>query len=129
MVVDTSALMAILFRELEAAEFQLAMIRANSVRLSTANLIEAAAVARGRGGEALEQEFDVLLRVLRVEVVPQTLEQAALARSAFARFGKGINRARLNLFDCCAYALAMDMAEPLLFKGNDFSLTDVTPAV
>ena len=82
----------------------------------------------GRGGNAGGSRLDNLLRETRIELAPVTLRQAELVRAAWRRFGRGNHPAALNLGDCFAYALAADTGEPLLFKGNDFALTDLTPA-
>lgn len=125
MVIDTSAIIAILQRE-PAAERLLAVIEADQRRLvSAATVVEASLVVLGRFGDAGDPQLDRLLRALGVEVVPVGEEQALLARDAGLRFGRGRHAAALNFGDCFAYALAVAMAEPLLFVGNHFSQTDV----
>jgi ribonuclease VapC len=128
MVVDTSALIAVLLREPTADRLSRALDGAPSIRCSVASLVEASMVMHGRLGEQGERELDALLRRLQVEAIPVTLEQAELARSAFRRFGKGRHPAGLNFGDCFSYALARALGEPLLFVGNDFSQTDVDVA-
>ena len=126
MVVDTSALLALLLNEAEAPAFRLAM-EADPVRLlSAASLVEIGIVIEARVGEVGGRELDLLLQKAAIEVVAVDAEQADLARQAFRRFGKGRHAAGLNYGDCFSYALAQSSGEPLLFKGNDFSQTDLT---
>ncbi len=128
MVLDTSAILAILLNEPEAPAFRLA-IEADPVRLlSAANLLETAIVIEARVGEAGGRELDLLLHKAAVEVVAVDAAQAGLARHAYRQFGKGRHLAGLNYGDCFAYALAQSAGEPLLFKGDDFSKTDVMVA-
>ncbi len=128
MVADTSALIAILLGEATADRLTAALEAAPLLRCSAVSLVEASMVMQGRLGERGERELDLLVGRLRVEIVPVTIEQAELARSAFRRFGKGRHPAGLNFGDCFSYALARALAEPLLFVGNDFSQTDVQVA-
>jgi ribonuclease VapC len=128
MVIDTSALLAVLLNESEAAAFRLA-IQADPVRLlSAATLVETAIVIEARVGEAGGRELDRLLQKAAVEVVAVDAEQAELARLAFRTFGKGRHAAGLNYGDCFSYALAQSSGEPLLFKGGDFTKTDIAAA-
>ncbi len=125
MVIDTSAVMAILLGEPEAAPFALA-IEADPTRLiSAATAFEAALVIETRKGPSGGREYDLLLHRAQIEVVPFTAEQFNSARDAWRRFGKGRHAAGLNLGDCFSYALAATSGEPLLFKGDDFGLTDI----
>ena len=125
MVLDTSALLAVLQNEADAADFRLA-IEADPVRLlSAATLVETAIVIEARVGEAGGRELDLLLQKAAVAVVAVDREQAELARHAYREFGKSRHRAGLNYGDCFAYALAQSAGEPLLSKGDDFSKTDV----
>lgn len=125
MVVDTSALVAILQQEPEAETFA-RLIEESSTRLvSAATVLEAGMVAEVRRGKRGADELDHLLLRARFDIVPFDSEQAVIAREAFRRFGKGRHRAGLNLGDCFAYALAKTSGEPLLYKGEDFSETDV----
>jgi len=125
MVIDTSAITALLFNEPEADTIE-AAIDTDPVRLmSAASIVEAAVVIESRLGAAAGREFDLLLHKARVEVVAVTAEQAEVARTAWRRFGRGRHDANLNLGDCFSYALAMTAGEPLLFTGRGFSLTDV----
>ena len=125
MVVDTSAILALLFNEPEADDIEVA-IDTDPVRLmSTASCLESATVVEARLGAAGGREFDLLLHSVRVELVAVTAEQVDVARSAWRRFGRGRHEAGLNFGDCFSYALATISGEPLLFKGNDFARTDV----
>ena len=127
MVVDSSALVAILFDEPERQAF-VDKIEADPVRLiSAVSLVEASIVVEARAGDAGGRDLDRFLHHAGFETVAFTAEQAAIARAAFRRFGRGLHSARLNFGDCCAYALAIQAGEPLLFKGHDFAATDVTP--
>lgn len=128
MVLDTSALIAVLLDESEAATIRLA-IEADPVRLlSTATLVETAIVIEARIGEVGGRELDRLLQKADVEVVAVDAEQAELARQAFRKFGKGRHAAGLNYGDCFSYALSQAHGEPLLFKGHAFEKTDVAVA-
>jgi ribonuclease VapC len=125
MVLDSSALLAVLLNGPEAPAFLLAL-EADPVRLlSAANLLETAIVIEARVGEAGGRELDLMLHKAAIEVVAVDAGQAELARLAYRQFGKGRHAAGLNYGDCFAYALAQSAGEPLLFKGDDFSKTDV----
>ena len=125
MVLDTSALVALLSMEPEAARIATA-IEADTVRrLSAATLLEAALVLEARYGPEGGRELDLLVAKTGLAIEPFTAEQADLAREAWRRYGKGHHRAALNLGDCFSYALAKMTGEPLLFKGEDFAQTDV----
>lgn len=125
MVIDSSAIIAIVRREPEGIAFRLAILT-DAVRLmSAATKLECAMVMIGRTGPGAARDLDELLREFEVTIVPFDDRQADIARDAFARFGKGRHRAALNFGDCAAYALAVAEAEPLLFKGTDFAATDV----
>lgn len=128
MVIDISAILAILFEEPEFDAFVEAIDSAAIVRLSTATYFEAAMVLEGKGDALQRAALDSMLFESEAEIEPVTLEHAKLACEAFRLFGKGIHRARLNFGDCFTYALAKATREPLLFKGNDFSQTDLEPA-
>lgn len=128
MVLDTSAIAAILFDEPERARFD-RLIEADPVRLiSAATRVEACLVVEGRKRDAGRRQLDRFLAVTGAEVVAVTADHAEAACEAFRRFGKGRHPAGLNYGDCFAYALARATGEPLLFKGGDFALTDVEPA-
>ncbi len=128
MVIDTSALIAILQHEPEADALSEAILAASAPRISAATLVEAGIVMQGRHGDVGSRNLDVLLSQTRIEVLPLTAAHAALAREAFRRFGKGQHPAGLNYGDCFAYALAVALGEPLLFVGSDFGQTDVAVA-
>jgi ribonuclease VapC len=124
-VIDTSAVMAILTRE-PAAERLVAALDADPTRLiSAATVVEASLVLLGRYGDAGEPLLDRLLRGIGAEVVPVGDEQVTLARDAALRFGRGRHPAALNFGDCFSYALSLSRGEPLLFVGDDFARTDV----
>jgi ribonuclease VapC len=125
MVIETSALVAMLTDEPDAQRFE-AAVEADPVRLmSTASYLEAAIVIEQRFGEPGGRELDLWLHRADVDLVSVDAEQAEVARSAYRRFGKGRNRAGLNYGDCFAYALAKVSGEPLLYKGDDFANTDI----
>jgi len=125
MVLDTSAILAILLNEPEIEAFS-AVIEQDSVRLlSAASLVEAAMVVESRYGEDGGRELDLLLQTAGVEIVALDARQAEMARHAFRAFGKGRHAAALNFGDCFSYALSQVSGEPLLFKGDDFSRTDI----
>lgn len=125
MVIDSSALIAILRNEPEAASFQRA-IQQDGVRLvSAVTKLESAMVTAGRRGALGAVDLERLLTWIAATIVPFDERQADIARDAFIRYGKGRHRAGLNFGDCAAYALAIAEAEPLLFKGTDFAATDV----
>ncbi len=128
MIIDTSAVLAILLGEPDAGRYEDAIAAAWPRRMSAVGLLEAAMVVESRGGAAAGHELDVLLEKAAVELVPVTSEQAIAARRAWRRFGKGNHPAGLNFGDCFAYALADTMGEPLLFKGGDFTRTDIAAA-
>ena len=121
MIVDTSALIAILRDEPEARAFAIAIADADRRRLSAANYLEAAIVIDGSRDPIASRRFDDLLREGGISIEPVTEEQAKIAREAYRDFGRGSGHAaRLNFGDCFAYALAKTTGEPLLFKGDDF---------
>jgi len=125
MVIDSSAIVAILLNEADAADIARA-IESNSQRLlSAADLLEASIVIESRKGEAGGRELDLLIYRAAIEIVAVDQEQAELARIAWRRFGKGRHPAGLNYGDCFAYALARTRQLPLLFQGDDFSRTDI----
>jgi len=128
MVVDTSALLAILQDEPERRTFNEALEAADRCSISAATLVEASIVVESRYGAEGVRALDLLLTRASIDVVPVDAAQAQLARAAFARFGKGRHPAGLNFGDCFPYALATSLGEPLLFKGADFGATDVAVA-
>lgn len=128
MVIDTSAVLAILLGEEDAPRFAQAIEDAETCSLSAANWLEAAVVIDNRGDAVASREFDRFLRRSGIVVQPVTAEQTQLARQAYLDFGKGRHPAGLSFGDCLAYALARTLDEPLLFKGGDFAQTDVEAA-
>lgn len=124
MVVDTSAIVAILLQEDDAPHYADAIADADPVVMSAASYVELSIVALSRGPRG-RVELDGTLADAAIEIVPVTVAQARLAAHAYDRFGKGRHPAALNFGDCFAYALARSRAEPLLFKGADFAQTDV----
>jgi ribonuclease VapC len=129
-IVDASAILAILFDEPERGAFQRAIADAAGDHvMSPVNYLEASIKADDPRHPRKGVELDLLLSALSVTLAPVTLEQARLARSAYKRFGKRNHSARLNLGDCFAYALAKARGEPLLFKGSDFAQTDIESAI
>jgi ribonuclease VapC len=125
MVIDSSALIGILFDESDRLRIEQA-IEADAVRLVSAmTKLETSIVLLSRRGEASVSRLDRLLHRIAATIVPFDDHQAEIARDAFALYGKGRHRAALNFGDCAAYALAAAEAEPLLFKGTDFGATDV----
>jgi ribonuclease VapC len=129
MIVDTSAVLAILFNEDDAQTYARAISEADSRRMSAASFVEAAVVVEAQTSESGSRQFDAFFRRAGIVIEPVTEEQAHAARQAYTDFGKGRHEAGLNFGDCFAYALAKVNGEPLLFKGNDFSKTDVNAAV
>ena len=128
MIIDTSALIAILRDEPEAAACARAIEAASHRRISAANFLEAAIVIDGSRDPVASRRFDDLVREAQLVVEPVTEAQARVAREAYRDFGRRSGHAaRLNIGDCFAYALARLTGEPLLFKGNYFGLTDITP--
>ena len=129
MIVDSSAVLAVLFDEPDAERYDEAVVAAPRCRMSAASFLEAAMVLEGRdGGAAVGHELDDYLDEAGIELVPVTPDHARAARRAWRRFGKGNHPAGLNFGDCFAYALAEAEREPLLFKGGDFALTDIEAA-
>ena len=128
MILDTSAVLAVLFHEPDAERFARAITTASSRRMSVATLLETTIVLEGRSGPASGYELDAFVQEAGIELEPVTPEHAQAARRAWRRFGKGNHPAGLNFGDCFAYALAEAMREPLLFKRRDFELTDIEAA-
>ena len=128
-VIDSFALYAVFFREPEKAAFQAIIDGDDRCVISAVNVHETAAVLRGKIGEAAVAQFWDWLADNRIEIVPFDEIQARAASDAYGRYGKGINsKASSNLSDCAAYALSKTLGAPLLFKGNDFSETDIQSA-
>ena len=128
-ILDSSAVLAILFREPGFEAYELAISRAASRRISAANFVEVSTVVEARGGHGAVQQWDALIREAGIAVESVTEEQALIARQAFSDYGKGRHPAALNFGDCFAYALAKSLGEPLLFKAEDFRQTDILAAV
>lgn len=130
MIIDASALIAILRDEPEAADCAAVIEAAPRRRISAANFVEAAIVIDAGRDPVASRRFDDLLREAQIVIEPVTETQARIAREAYRDYGRGSGHAaRLNFGDCFAYALARETGEPLLFKGDDFTHTDVTPAL
>ena len=130
MIIDTSAIIAILRDEPEADVLSEAIESARSLRVSAATYVEAAAVIDGSRNPIASRRFDDFFSEAPFVIEPVTEEQARIARDAYRDFGKGSGHpAQLNLGDCFSYALAKTMREPILFKGQDFGWTDLTSAL
>ena len=129
MIVDSSAIVAILGHEDDVDSLAEALVEAPIRRLSAVNYVETAIVIDSRRDPVLSRGLDDFLREAQIKIEGVTPEQARLAREAYRDFGKGRRRAGLNFGDCFAYALAKAMGEPLLFKGEDFRHTDITSAL
>lgn len=129
MIIDTSALIAILRNEDDAERFAAAIERARTRRISAATYVELGAVIDGARDPVVSRRLDELLDAASIVIERVTAEQARIAREAYRDFGRGSGHAaRLNFGDCFAYALAKAIGEPLLFKGDDFAKTDVAVA-
>ena len=129
MIIDTSAILAILFEEDDAELYARAITATDSCRISAATFVEAGVVIDTQTKDKGSRQFDAFMRRAGIRIEAVSEEQAHLARQAYADFGKGRHPAGLNFGDCFAYALAKLTGEPLLFKGNDFGKTDVVPAL
>ena len=128
MIIDTSALVAMLEQGPEAERIARALASTTERLLSAVNLVEVGIVVQARRGDEGTRDLDLLLANLRVEIVPLTERQAQIARKAYRRYDRGRHHAQLNFGDCFSYALAKDTSAPLLFKGDDFGKTDVAVA-
>ena len=129
MIIDTSAILAILFAEDDAARYAEAIAAAPLCLMSAANYLEAGIIVDNQVNATAGRQLDALISRASIQVEAVTREQADLARQAYLDFGKGNHPARLNFGDCFAYALAKSRGLPLLFKGEDFSRTDVVAAL
>lgn len=129
MIIDSSALLAILLQEADARLYAEAIEAAPRRYCSAVSYVETAMVLTARKGDAAELALDALLRKSSILITPFDTAQAAFARDAFTAFGKGRHKASLNFGDCCSYGLAKAKREPLLFKGHDFTHTDIVPAL
>ncbi|HVN05391.1 MAG TPA: type II toxin-antitoxin system VapC family toxin [Bryobacteraceae bacterium] len=125
MIIDSSALLAVLLSEPEGTRIDIAIINAPECRMSAPNLLEASMVALARKGPVAVQDLDLLVSRFRIQIVPFNESHARWARIAFERYGKGRHRAALNFGDCMAYALAKEAGEEVLFIGTDFGQTDI----
>jgi ribonuclease VapC len=128
MIIDTSAIIAILFNEDDAESFAHMITRADSCRVSAATFVEAAIVVESQTKSSGSRQLDAFFRRAGITIEPVTEEHAHIARQAFTDFGKGRHPAGLNYGDCFSYALAKATGEPLLFKGKDFAKTDLIAA-
>jgi ribonuclease VapC len=129
-VVDSSAVIAILRQETHADTYLDEIDEAETLRMSAANHLEAAVVIDSARDPVASRRFDQFIAEARIQVDPVTLSQARIARDAYRDYGKGSgHKASLNFGDCFAYALAKETNEPLLFKGDDFSSTDIASAL
>ena len=129
MIVDTSAIIAIVRREPEGSAFFDRVLEASRPTMSAPTFVEASLVVEGRGGRQAGADLDRFLAAAGIEIVAVTADTARLAREAWRVWGRGNHPARLNFGDCFAYALAQERGEPLLFKGEDFARTDVRRAL
>ncbi len=129
MILDSSAVLAILFREPSFEVYEKAIADAPSCRMSAASFVEVSILLESRAGDAAIRQCDALFQQARIVIEPVTEEQALLARQGYSDYGKGRHPAGLNFGDCFAYALAKSTGETLLFKGQDFSQTDIQPAL
>ena len=129
MVVDTSAVVAILNGEPVSEKLAQALDQATAIQISAASVLELALVLESRFGEMARKRIDRWLQTSHVEVIPVTRDQVEIAREGFRKFGKGRHPAALNFGDCFSYGLAKRMNEPLLFVGNDFTMTDLRSAL
>lgn len=125
MIIDTSALLAILYQETDARYFVNAIASVSVRRMSAANFLEAAINIDAHGDAEASRQLDRFIQQATIEIVATTLDQVQTARQAYRDFGKGRHKASLNFGDCFAYALARETNEPLLFKGQDFIYTDI----
>lgn len=129
MVVDTSAVVALLQNEPDADRYEDALVDATICVMSAATALEASLVIERRFGPEGRTQLDALIAEAGIELVPFDAEQLEFARAAFRRFGRGKHPAQLNFGDCFAYALAKQRGEPLLYKGDDFAQTDIASAL
>jgi ribonuclease VapC len=131
MIVDSSAVVAILKPENEGPQFRQCLLSAvGQISISAANYFESAVVIDSNRNDALSERLDGLISDFGIAITPVTQEQMLIARQAYRQFGKGSGHpAKLNFGDCFAYALAKETGQPLLFKGNDFAQTDLTSAL
>lgn len=129
MIVDTSALLAVLFGEKDAETYARAISEAEACRISAATFVEVSVVVESQTGDAGSRQWDSFFRTASISIEPVTEEHAHAARQAWSDFGKGRHAAGLNFGDCFSYALAKVSGEPLLFKGQDFRKTGIPAAL
>jgi ribonuclease VapC len=128
-IIDSSAILAIILRELDGRRYLRAILADHPRRMSVSNWLEATMVVDRRGNALAINRLENFMQRVKVELMPVSLAQATIARRAWQMFGRGVHPARLNYGDCFAYALAKETSKPLLFKGNDFAQTDIEPAL
>jgi ribonuclease VapC len=128
-VIDASAIVAILDKESEGSLFLDMISEARQIYISTVTTLEASMVMEARVPGWGQQAVDKLITDSSIEIVPFTAEQMRIARTAWLRYGRGRHRAALNFGDCCCYALAKEMDAGLLYKGLDFAQTDIVSAL
>jgi ribonuclease VapC len=128
-IVDSSALLMVVFGEPDVEIYLRVLSGAPTCKMSAATFVEAMIVAESRGSDRAVRQAEQVIRQRRITIVPVTVEHAFLAVRGFSMYGKGRHAAGLNFGDCFSYALAKAMDEPLLFKGDDFRKTDLTPAI
>ena len=128
MVVDTSVIIALVQKEPDWQQFVDRLVAAPALAMSAASWVEVGVVVLARLPHAAVRDAEEIRRDLAIRLSPVDEQQAALAWTAFRRYGRGRHRAGLNIGDCFAYALARSRAEPLLFRGDDFARTDIEPA-
>ena len=127
MVIDSSVILAIVFDESDGMDYA-AVILDNNCVIGALNYLEVWIVADRQRNKDIARKAQMVFENLAIDVIPFTIDHAVLARRAYDTFGKVLHPAKLNMGDCCAYALAQDRGEPLFFKGGDFALTDVRAA-
>jgi ribonuclease VapC len=128
-IIDSSAVMAIVLQEPDGRKYLKAILDESPRRMSVASWFEATMVVDRRGNAVAANLFEGFMQDARIELMPVSVSQAMIARTAWRTFGRGTHPAKLNYGDCFAYALAKETREPLLFKGNDFAQTDIEPAL
>ena len=128
MVIDSSVLIAILLAEPEAEDYAKRLIDTDDIYISAVSIVESSMVIEYKKGEQGANQYDELLKIIAPTIVAFDSEQAKLARAAWRQYGKGRHPAKLNFGDCCSYAVAKYLNKPLLFKGDDFSKTDLIQA-
>ena len=128
MIIDSSALVAILLEEPEGHRLDVAILKSTDPRICAGTLLETSMILTSRRGAGGVLDLDLQLMRFGIEVIPFTEKQARIARTAFEHYGKGRHPAQLNFGDCMAYAAAKESGEELLFKGTDFALTDIAVA-